>query len=68
MRKIELMVKPSDTIRSGKILYNNLINSSDSYQWKFDGIVLNDDKEFEYYEIENGDRIISSNRRRGGGN
>ena len=62
-REVTLEVHSSDTIGYAKRLYANLVHlSNDYYQWKFDGLILNDNKTFEYYEIEKDDIIISTDR------
>lgn len=60
-KKSELKVRTTDTISKGKSLYNN-----GNPQWKLNGEVLKDEKTFDYYEIEDGDIIISNDRTRGG--
>ena len=63
---IPLEVDPSETIAYGKKLYSILTNESSDSQWKICGSVLYNDKTFEFYEIEDGDNIISNSRLRGG--
>lgn len=60
-RKSNLIVSTSDTISRGKELYGQ-----GNPQWKLDGEVLNNDKRFSDYDIENNDIIISNDRSRGG--
>ena len=62
-KSVQLEVHSSDRIGYAKRLYANLVHLSNNYcMWKFDGVVLNDDKTFEYYGIEEGDNIISNDR------
>ena len=58
-KEAKIEVDSFQTIGYGKKLYANLINTSNSFHWKFGGIELNDDKTFHYYGIEEEDRIIS---------
>ncbi len=58
--EVKLMVNSSETLAFGKKLYSNLLNLSDSFQWNFNGEVLNDNKTFEYYGIEDFDIILSN--------
>ena len=60
-KEVKLEVDSSETIAFGKKKYANLLNSSDSFIWKFGGMVLNDNQTFDFYGIENEDRIISNN-------
>ena len=61
-RETQLLVNSSDKISLGKKLYANLVDSSDDLSWKYDGIILNDDKTFDYYKIDNEDLIISTTK------
>ena len=63
-----ITVNSSDTIGEGKRLFsiaNNLSSYND--QWKFNAIVLRDNKTFDFYEIEDDD-IIETNGKSEGGN
>ena len=55
--KKSIVVDTSDTISRGKSLYGNL-----NAQWLYDGEVLNNEKTFSDYKVEDGDYIISNDR------
>ena len=50
-----IYVYPCDKIRHG-----NAKCGQDFSGWKFDGEILNNDKTFAFYDIEDGDIIVSS--------
>ena len=59
--QVTLEVDSFDTIGNGKkacSLNIDYINNNFYCQWAFNGIILNDDKTFDYYQIEDGDIII----------
>ena len=59
-KSIRIEVDPNETISDGKRKYKIASNSSNSNLiWKFCGEVLKNDKTFEYYGIEDEDRILS---------
>ena len=60
-KETKLEIDSSETIGNGKKLYIKLLNLSGSFQWKFGGMLLNDNKTFDYYGIEDYDVIISNN-------
>ena len=67
-RSIKISVKANDTIQEGKRKYRIASNSSISDpQWKFGSKVLQNEKTFEYYGIEEDDNITSNERSQGGG-
>ena len=51
-KQVKLEVNTSDSISYGKKIYSKLINSSESFKWNFNGMILNNDKTFEYYEMK----------------
>ena len=55
--KKSIVVDTSDTISRGKSLYGNL-----NALWLYDGEVLNNEKTFSDYNVEDGDYIISNDR------
>jgi hypothetical protein len=66
-RSTQITVNESDTISKGKQIYQSASNSSNADpQWKFDGIVLNNNKTFKDYGIEEDDNITSNDRSQGG--
>jgi hypothetical protein len=66
-RSTQITVNESDTISKGKQIYQRALNSSNADpQWKFDGIVLNNNKTFKDYGIEEEDNITSNDRSQGG--
>lgn len=68
-RSTQITVNGSDTIGNGKQTYKIVSNTSNSDpQWKFDGIVLNNNKTFNDYGIEEDDNITSNDRSQGGKN
>lgn len=67
-RSTEITVNGSDTISKGKQIYKTVSNKNINPSWKFNGIVLKDDKTFNFYEIEEEDNIISNERVEGGNN
>ena len=65
-RSFQITVNGSDTIKEGKIKYKNVSGDvNDDPQWKFDGCVLNNQKTFDFYGIEDDDIIYSNNLRLG---
>jgi len=58
-----ITVNPSDLIGDKKRELGQL-----DLMWKFNGEILKNDKTFQFYEIENGDRIISDRKCKGGNN
>ena len=65
---IKLNVYKNETIGEGKRKYQKLTNSCISDpQWKFDGEILQNNKTFDFYEIEDHDNITSNERSEGGG-
>ena len=59
--QVTLEVDSFDTIGNGKkscSLNTDYINNNFYCQWVFNGIILNDDKTFDYYQIEDGDILI----------
>jgi hypothetical protein len=68
-RSTQITVNGSDTISYGKQIYKTASNSSNADpQWKFDGIVLSNNKTFNDYGIEEDDNITSNDRSQGGKN
>ena len=62
-----IYVNGSDTISHGKLKYKQASNSNNSDpQWKIDGTVLNNNKTFDDYSIEEDDNITSNDRSQGG--
>ena len=59
-----LSVKKTDTISAAKIASG--YNPPKNFKWKSDGQVLNDDKTFDFYGIEEDDVIIVSKNQIGG--
>ena len=59
-----LTVKGTDTISAAKIAGG--YNPPKNYKWKSDGQVLNDDKTFAFYSIEEDDMIVVSKNQIGG--
>ena len=59
-----LQVKNSDTIRSAKTATGYI--PTNSWKWKFDGRVLNNDKTIGYYNLEEDDVILVSKNQIGG--
>ena len=59
-----LTVKKTDTISAAKIASG--YNPPKNFKWKSDGQVLNDDKTFDFYGIEEDDVIIVSKNQIGG--
>ena len=57
----DLEISLSETIGERKIKENQ-----ENAVWKWDGIILKNEKEFGFYGIETGDIIISSNKHLGG--
>lgn len=57
----DLKVSDSDTIFEGKKKI-----SEEKNMWKFDGKVLSDQNTFKFYEIEDGDTIVSAPKVIGG--
>ena len=67
-RSIKINVGLNETIGEGKRKYKVATNSSNADpQWKFDGVVLQNNKTFDYYGIEDDDNITSNDRSQGGG-
>ncbi len=67
-KSIRIEVDLNETISDGKRKYKITSNSSDSnFIWKFNGEILKNDKTFEYYDIEDDDRILSVIPNMGGG-
>lgn len=61
-RSTQITVNESDTISKGKQIYQTALNSNNADpQWKFDGIVLSNNKTFNDYGIEEDDNIILNN-------
>ena len=68
-RSIPIIVNGSDKISKGKQVYQAASKSNNADpQWKFDGIVLNNNKTFNDYRIEEDDNITSNDRSEGGKN
>lgn len=67
-RSIQIIVNGSDTIATGKLKYQKTlkINNNIDLQWKIDGKVLNNNKTFDDYLIEEDDNITSNDRSEGG--
>lgn len=62
-----IYVNGSDTIAQGKLKYKQASNTNNSDpQWKIDGTVLNNNKTFDDYFIEEDDNITSNDRSQGG--
>ena len=62
-----IYVNGSDTIAQGKLKYQQASNTNNSDpQWKIDGQVLNNNKTFDYYSIDEDDNITSNDRSQGG--
>ena len=68
-RSTQITVNGSDKISYGKQIYKTASSSNNADpQWKFDGIVLHNDKTFNDYGIEEDDNITSNDRSQGGKN
>jgi len=68
-RSTQIIVNGNDTISKEKQICKTATNSYNANpQWKFDGIVLNDNKTFNDYGIEEDDNITSNDRNEGGKN
>ena len=62
-----IYVNGSDTIAQGKLKYKQASNTNNSDpQWKIDGQVLNNNKTFDDYSINEDDNITSNDRSQGG--
>jgi len=57
-----LSIKDSDTIAQGK----SKLNHEPGRVWKYEGNILDNNKTFKDYEIENGETIIATNKVIGG--
>lgn len=66
MKGIEtpLNILNNKTINEGKIILGHDINRV----WKYDGNILDGNKTFLYYEVENGETIIATDKVVGGKN
>jgi hypothetical protein len=64
MKGIEtpLNILNNKTINEGKIMIGHDINRV----WKFDGTILEGNKTFLYYEVDNGETIIATDKVVGG--
>ena len=66
-RSTPINVNENDTIATGKLKYKQTAATSNSDpQWKIDGQVLNNNKTFKDYNIEEDDNITSNDRSQGG--
>ena len=68
-RATQITVNGSDTISQGKQKYKNASGTNnDNPQWKINGQVMNNNKTFNDYGIEEDDNITSNDRSEGGKN
>ena len=66
-KSTQIQVNGSDTIGQGKSIYKIASNTNTpDPQWKINGIVLQNNKTFNDYGIEEDDNIITNERSEGG--
>ena len=66
-RSTQIFVNGSDTIAQGKLKYKEASKTDNADpQWKIDGTVMNNNKTFNDYGIDEDDNITSNDRSQGG--